>query len=1158
MDEHKMVNKIVDANEREAALDPEKSFIVQAPAGSGKTELLTQRYLKLLSRVEEPEQIIAITFTRKAAAEMRGRIMQALSAAKCPDPPQAPHARRTWMLARDALLRNEQKEWNLSENPSRLRVQTIDSLCAGLVRQMPFLSRMGASPAITEQADDLYREAAGNTVADLESGARWSPSIESLIRHLDNHLDRVEELIAGMLARRDQWLRHVAAADDEVRQREMLEKNLEEIIEEHLNDVCCRFQEQQWENVIDLACFAAENLIETEPDSPLCTCRGIKAMPGETADQVPRWRGLCDLLLTQKGEWRKTATKKNGFPAPSGVKGNAAKKALYQEKKEAFKDLLESLSVDAELAGLLQGVRGLPPDRYEDDQWQIMRALFEILTVAVGHLQLVFAQAGQVDFAEVALRAGAALGPPDQPTDLTLSMDYRLWHILIDEFQDTSFTQFKLLEQLTAGWEPGDGRTFFAVGDPMQSIYAFREAEVGLFLKARKQGLENIDLHPLTLSVNFRSQQQIVEWVNACFPVIMPAVENITTGAVSYAKAAAFHPEGVGASVAVHPLVPADKEGEAKLVVQCIHQARRRDPDGTIAILVRSRPHLERIVPKLKEAGLKFRAVEIESLKDRVVIRDLVSLARALSHPADRIAWLAVLRAPWCGLLLSDMYKLVDGAPGRTVYEIARDPARLAELSQDGRERLTRVMSVLAPIMGNRSKRSFRRQVEGAWLALGGPACVFSISDLTDTRAFFDLLDQQADPWIDAAALESALSKLYAVFDAESEENLQVMTIHKAKGLEFDTVILPGLERKPHGSEKQLLLWLERSVNEESRLLLAPISGAGGQQNPIYDFISALHSKKRAFEDTRLLYVAVTRARKQLHVIGGAAPAEEPGRVKSPDSKSLLHALWPAVEDSFTRAAAQEGKCASPASKDTRGQITIPHIRRLNRTWKMPAPPPDAEKSPEYRHHPEIKVPDAMPVFDWAGEAARLVGIVIHDWLRIICEQGIERWPVERIKNMRHFFEQDLVRAGMVPDPPPGAPPENKSPIGEAANQVMSALINMLADERGTWILSKHEKSACEFALTGRIDDEVISVVMDRTFVDPDGTRWIIDYKTGTHEGGSTAEFLDREQERYLPQMQKYARLMAASEDRPIRLGLYYPRLAGWREWEYEALKAGG
>ena len=159
------------------------------------------------------------------------------------------------------------------------------------------------------------------------------------------------------------------------------------------------------------------------------------------------------------------------------------------------------------------------------------------------------AERGQADFTEIAQGVVRALGDPGEPTDLLLSLDVRIHHVLVDEFQDTSISQWELLDRLTAGWEPGDGRTVFAVGDPMQSIYRFREAQVGLFLRARHRGFGGVKLEPLTLSTNFRSWAGIVEWVNSAFARILPAQEDFAAGAVPYTPSTPHLPRQPGEAV---------------------------------------------------------------------------------------------------------------------------------------------------------------------------------------------------------------------------------------------------------------------------------------------------------------------------------------------------------------------------------------------------------------------------------------------------------------------------------------------------------------------------------------------------------------------------------------------------------------------------------
>ncbi|MGE5626270.1 MAG: UvrD-helicase domain-containing protein, partial [Bacillota bacterium] len=144
-----------DAAARQAALDVLASCIVRAPAGSGKTELLTQRYLALLATVDEPEEIVAITFTRKAAGEMRARIVEAMESVERAAPDKS-HKRITWELARRARARDAERGWELRDHPARMRLQTIDSLNAELTRQMPLLSGFGAQPRVNERPEELY------------------------------------------------------------------------------------------------------------------------------------------------------------------------------------------------------------------------------------------------------------------------------------------------------------------------------------------------------------------------------------------------------------------------------------------------------------------------------------------------------------------------------------------------------------------------------------------------------------------------------------------------------------------------------------------------------------------------------------------------------------------------------------------------------------------------------------------------------------------------------------------------------------------------------------------------------------------------------------------------------------------------------------------
>jgi ATP-dependent exoDNAse (exonuclease V) beta subunit len=671
----------------------------------------------------------------------------------------------------------------------------------------------------------------------------------------------------------------------------------------------------------------------------------------------------------------------------------------------------------------------------------------------------------------------------------------------------------------------------------MQSIYRFREAEVGLFLRARATGIAGVELEPISLSANFRSQAGVVEWVNATFSQVMPGREDIATGSVPYTASAATRAALPGAAVVMHPFFNGDTAGEAAKVAELVAQARRENTNAKVAILVRTRGHLREIVPQLQENGLRFRAIEIEELGHRPVVQDLLALTRALSHPADRLAWLAALRAPWCGLTLADLHALAGGDAVRTVWELMNDGTRVAALSEDGRARLERVRAVLQASSDGRCRGSLRERVAGAWFALSGPACVEGTTDLEDAEIFFEHLEshEEAGEIADPAAFEEGLAELYALPDVQADDGLQVMTIHKAKGLEFDTVIVPGLGRLPRADDTRLFLWMEQPRAEGDDLLLAPIQETGAEDDPIYRWVRKLEAEKERLEFGRVLYVAATRARERLHLLGDVrVAADEDGvmMIKPPGKRTLLGQLWSTVEPAFRDAvtrilppgAAEQG--APDAAIDQ-------SLRRIASGWQAPVAPPRVKWVPP---QDALRARDELE-FSWVGETARLVGSVVHRWLQRIADDGLAAWDAQRIRKLRQAFEDELVACGLP-----------SSDVADAAARVATTLEQTLADERGRWLLRAREDAQSELRLTGVTKDGIVNVVVDRTFTDEQGTRWIVDYKTGGHEGGDIEAFLDREEARYRPQLERYAALLKTSDNRPVRLGLYFPLLKGWRE----------
>lgn len=1118
-----------DAKERQRALDPTQSFIVQAPAGSGKTELLTQRFLRLLSCVKQPEEILAITFTKKSAAEMRARIIKAITSA-CNDPePEASHAKQTWHIARQALQRNITLGWNLLDNPNRLQIQTIDSFNASLTRQLPLLSNFGAPLEIADDANNLYRQAVQEFLSHLEENYSWATAIEKLLLHMDNDLANVEKLLISMLAKRDQWLPYIATNANNPQLRKTLEENLTLITQDALIKLREQIPKETATELLTLSKFAAQNVLNEDPESPITVLANVDDLPGTKISDKKYWLGYAKLLLTEDGGWRKSITKKQGFPAPSDVK-NPDQKSLLANFKLRMKELLNSLSEHENLRQALTDLNSLPGHCYDDAQWQTLDALHDILRVVVAQLKLTFQEHGKIDYIENAQAALTALGTDETPTDITLALDYKIQHILIDEFQDTSNSQYRLLEKLITGWQSNDGRTLFVVGDPMQSIYRFREAEVGLFIRARKHGIGHLDLEPLTLSVNFRSIPSVVNWVNESFEKVFPPFEDIASGAVSYSRSHASQAEhGNDNAVVLHPFLNADSAAESNSIIQLIKDLKKSHPDEKIAILVRSRTHLKAIIPALKAANLPFRALDIDPLTARPVIQDLLALTRALLHPADRIAWLAILRAPWCGLSLSDLLVIAGDKTKQIIYQQLSTTEILSALSIDGQQRLARIMRILEISFTERRRYNLRQWIENTWLHLGGPACVDQQADIEDANAFFKLLEKldDASDLPDLKRLNDAINKLYAAPNNQADDSLQIMTIHNAKGLEFDSVILPQLERKASQDEKQLLRWMERPRTDDSSvLILAPIHAVGEEKNPIYDYIKRQNDKKSQYENSRLLYVAATRAKKRLHIFFNLKTKENNNtEMTSPASNSLLEKLWPAIKHQI-----QAHTIPTTSVENTVDANTIhqKQIKRLVSNWTHPIIQNSFDTTGYHQKNTGFYLPNNNP---------KIIGTLIHQILQQISQLGITWWNSESSSTHHSYIKKQLLQLGM-----------QSADINNTLSIVDKAIKNTLNDSRGQWILHAHGEAQSELPLTTSTKNHVI----DRTFVDETGTRWIIDYKSSLPDNENIEDFLHTEKKQYEKQLWEYYHAIKQIDQRPIRVGLYFPLIPAWKEWSFD------
>jgi ATP-dependent helicase/nuclease subunit A len=1262
-----------DATQRLQALDTANSLLVQAPAGAGKTSLLTQRYLALLPTVEQPEQVLAITFTRAATAEMRGRILNALEQAHA-SPTPTPGEPAELPLARAALRHAEARDWHLLEQPHRLDIQSIDALSLRFAHGQPLLARLGGALSPTENAFALYAAAARRTTSLLGSA---DPELEQALRHLlllrDNHLPRLEQLLAAMLGSRDAWiyaihgLPHDSASEaDWAGVRAALELPFAEANARVLHQLSALFlQIPQIGSELLLLCNYAGTIL-SDPESKY-TCPGVgpdlrslrtlTTLPGTLPHDLEAWLCIAGLVLTKEGPWRKPSgyTVAIGIPSPTSKPTHPDAKVMKQ-RMQCCATGLQQAPHGNRLQALLDSLRTLPAFHYTEQQWTTLRAIFVVLRRATAELRLIFAEANTVDFVEIALAAQQVLADPGSLRGLLESEQKQ--HLLIDEFQDTSRTQYQLMSQLIREWFPGDGRSVFLVGDPLQSIYAFRQAEVALFHQTREYGLpcapgtENVDrrypCEPLQLTHNFRSHGALVDQLNQWFQAIIPAPERLspittepadsftastawplTTETISAEDCLQLHPVFAENDVLTAHDARAQEAANIVAVLQPellrMEEARRRgDKEYRIALLVSARSHLKQILPALRAAGIPYRGVALDPLGEQPEVHDLHLLLRALLHPADRIAWLTVLRASWCALTLADLHSLTgqddSGLVKRSIPE--RINACLAEtpptLSPDGMARLARIWPILEDARRTRytaeNNLSLSQWLERTWLALGGPACLAYATHPhgnDNTDALFRLLDELDPSGLALAESDSPRSQLtlrlkglYAPPDPRTSDHfgLQIMTIHKAKGLGFQTVLLAGLDCRSPNADAQLLQFTQRTrqpapgnkdqAPTETEFLLCPVDASeSSDSSSIAKWIKSLNAARAVAERKRLFYVACTRARLRLHLFAQVAIRnDEPVQ---PARSSLLTTAWPAVEpvlkalwiqqarkvttsateppSTLQQASLQLAASAEVQVQPQMLQIPIRHDSPAlgniptNRLDRLPAGylavPWAADIGTSTKYQP------SAPLFDRSEGSveARVRGTAMH----LLFEQLSLLFASHPGGSRPAAWEPQLTRAATYCLRRAAYP---SSGLPAMARQLVQQALHAAATAEGQWLLQPHSFAASERSWQ-MVDAAGLprTVRVDRCFVSTDvladspGNEteylWIIDYKSAVHAPDSTREpgthqqWLQEQQKLYRAQLEAYATVVVADlqstrqQVPPIRYGLYFPEIPRLLRW---------
>lgn len=1129
---------IADAKERNLALDPTQSFIVQAPAGSGKTELLTQRFLRLLSTVKKsPEEILAVTFTRKAAGEMRHRIISALKLAKNETMPEKPHERITWELARAALNKDAALHWNLLENPNRLRILTIDSLCSSLVNQSPLLSRMGMMPEITEDPDEDYLDAITALLQETTKTDPWYESLRSLLLHVES-INALFQLLRRMLASRDQWLPYLGQIQqDKFLLEDYFNQSIQNEISHHLSILSSTLIDKPFvSSLLTLVNKAAQTLKENDIESPLQMWNTSKHLPDMRPEDVIQWEAICNLLLTQQNTWRKSFNIKLGFASPSETKDKEIKEERKQLKEQMLQ-LMTELEEEDDLLDLLSEVRNLPNYPLSAQQVKILHALGEVLPVVVAHLQVIFQQKGRVDFIEVALSAILALGESLAPSNLALRMDNQLSHILIDEYQDTSITQYRLFAKMIQGWEPNSGKTVFLVGDPMQSIYRFRGAEVSLFLQTQKEGLANIKLKPLTLTVNFRSSSSLVSWINEAFIKIFPLREDVAKGAVPYTPAKSLTLGESEQPIYIHPSFGKDFSVENK-IIEIIRECQEKKI-GTVGILARSKKQLFSLIQCMKQTNIPFVAHEVEQLITRSHVIDLLTLLRATEDLTDSIAWYALLRAPWLGLTLADLEVIAQNRQGKLIWQCLEEGHILSLLSEAGCQRLLKVISIFKYWFFHQKRQKQSLWLRGLWIALGGPFAYGKEFDLSDIDKILSLIDAsfQNGHFNFKLLFEKLMTKQSDVTHLEQSENtcskVEIMTIHKSKGLEFDCVILPYLHKRTRQKEEALLLWLEKTRGAQISLLAAPRRARKDENDSLFDYIASQLKEKDNHELNRLLYVGVTRAKRALHLLATVEQDEEK-QIKVPTKGSFLALLWPHLEQAFVEKI-NERSFQEPQVEDI--GISRYSLSRLKAAWQLPI---SIQNQLDNNSQSMAFLSQNIPQNETTWQS--LAGTVFHRLMQTLLTKPSQS---ALDVNLSEGCSLALKRMGLWGEA-----------LQAACDAIVLGVTQFLSDPLEKWLRDEsHLQKQMEWPIFVKEEQDIKQYIIDYSFVDKNNIRWIIDFKLSAFEMSDKA--FEMEIEKYKPQLKKYYDILKQLDDREIKCGLYFPLQQSFKEIIFEELAHG-
>jgi ATP-dependent exoDNAse (exonuclease V) beta subunit len=684
-------------------------------------------------------------------------------------------------------------------------------------------------------------------------------------------------------------------------------------------------------------------------------------------------------------------------------------------------------------------------------------------------------------------------------THLPLILDQNISHILVDEFQDTNESQLIFIELLTQNFAGNPEKSFFAVGDPMQSIYRFRKAEVEIFSRVQKNGISDLKLTSLFLKVNFRSNKNIIDWLNNSFSKAFPLIDDSDEGSVPYSSCESSNDNLEGGMELIALTCDtksktAQYEAEALYVLNLIKDTRKSNPDASIAVLTRSKAHLSELITLInkKDTSIPIDAIEMSKILSNQTFQDILCLTKALFDFSDRTNWIAALKSPWCGLSINDLVLLFEKDHKSLVWELINNIDNTSRLDKNSARRLRSFVEVIRENIQYRGRISHRYFVEGIWRQLNGEESMVDSNDIQNIDLFLELLEEASEILsIDFIKLERLIENKFISKTSIQKNSIKFLTIQKSKGLEFDHVIIPNLNKRTRNEESDLVLYDKSTLS---------IKNPGSDKN-LHSYHAYKERKRLDNEKIRLLYVAMTRAKNKCYLIG---TVKKEGDLVIPNSGTFMNILWPFFSDKFT-------EIATPEDENSFEKF-IPKLRRLN----------DNFYSGDKRYKRSIDTEELSFCYpNMSTDIQRFTGNIVHKYLEIIVKKQLD---VDKILSNKLDYTESLYLEKNF----------KKKDIKIGLNLVKKSLEMLKKTSDGRWILNRYLADNSEVSYLLESNNTTTQHIPDRSFIEND-IQWIIDYKTPF----SPIKNLAVEAKKHLPQLRLYETIFKGNK-RVIQKAIYF------------------